>query len=269
MMIHLLLDNKIYPKKALALSFTLADQMQARHWLSTQERNALFLAGISLESNLADSWQAQLVVGEVAESLQQMAAYRKTFAAQAIEQGVTIKSLYDKPLYVSSHISGYGAEKPPESSAGLAISRSWYTIDGELITPDEVTVGDLYIVHLEVTAEERSPDALVVDMIAAGLELENQNLDQAIQLDEFRIDGKTFEDIKQYTTIKYEEYRDDRYVAALDVNTYGSSHLFYLVRAVTPGTYKVPPSLVEDMYRPERRGVGRTLDQIRVSQNYD
>ncbi|WP_198528697.1 hypothetical protein, partial [Xanthomonas arboricola] len=36
------------------------------------------------------------------------------------------------------------------------------------------------------------------------------------------------------------------------------AQLYYLVRAVTPGTYTVPPSLVEDMYRPELRGVGRS-----------
>ncbi len=34
--------------------------------------------------------------------------------------------------------------------------------------------------------------------------------------------------------------------------------MFYLVRAVTPGTYSVPPPLVEDMYRPQLRGVGRS-----------
>jgi alpha-2-macroglobulin len=28
------------------------------------------------------------------------------------------------------------------------------------------------------------------------------------------------------------------------------------VRAVTPGTYTVPPPLVEDMYRPAVRGIG-------------
>ncbi|MGH8049448.1 MAG: hypothetical protein ACREPB_02185, partial [Arenimonas sp.] len=32
--------------------------------------------------------------------------------------------------------------------------------------------------------------------------------------------------------------------------------LFYIVRAVTPGTYTVPPPQVEDMYRPSIRGVG-------------
>ena len=35
--------------------------------------------------------------------------------------------------------------------------------------------------------------------------------------------------------------------------------LFYLVRAVTPGTYTVPPPLVEDMYRPDLRGVGKAV----------
>jgi uncharacterized protein YfaS (alpha-2-macroglobulin family) len=30
------------------------------------------------------------------------------------------------------------------------------------------------------------------------------------------------------------------------------------VRAVTPGTYTVPPPLVEDMYRPQLRGVGKS-----------
>jgi uncharacterized protein YfaS (alpha-2-macroglobulin family) len=32
--------------------------------------------------------------------------------------------------------------------------------------------------------------------------------------------------------------------------------VFYLVRAVTPGSYTVPPPLVEDMYRPAIRGIG-------------
>ena len=34
-----------------------------------------------------------------------------------------------------------------------------------------------------------------------------------------------------------------------------------LVRAVTPGTYVVPPPQVEDMYRPELRGVGPAVPE--------
>ena len=39
------------------------------------------------------------------------------------------------------------------------------------------------------------------------------------------------------------------------------ARLFYLVRAVTPGTYVVPPPQVEDMYRPELRGVGPAVPE--------
>jgi len=34
--------------------------------------------------------------------------------------------------------------------------------------------------------------------------------------------------------------------------------VFYLVRAVSPGTFQVPPPLIEDMYRPQVRGVGKS-----------
>jgi len=264
MLIHLLIENDIDKNRAFEMSFELAEQLQGRHWLSTQERNALFLAGISLETHQADSWQAQLFLGAVQALLNRQTAYRQVLDGEGITQGVRIQSQHDKPLFVSASISGYGTEKPAPSSEGLSITRTWYTTDGQAATPDKVRVGELYIAHLEVAAEERTPDALVVDLLPAGFELENQNLDTAIKLDEFRIDGKTFEHLSRYTQLKHREYRDDRFVAALDLNGYNNAHLFYLLRAVTPGTYRVPSPLVEDMYRPERRAVGDTLETIAI-----
>ena len=35
--------------------------------------------------------------------------------------------------------------------------------------------------------------------------------------------------------------------------------MFYLVHVVTPGTYTVPPPMVQDMYRPQIRGIGKSL----------
>ncbi|MDE2382884.1 MAG: hypothetical protein KGL71_11845, partial [Xanthomonadaceae bacterium] len=68
-------------------------------------------------------------------------------------------------------------------------------------------------------------------------------------------------------SLNHEEFRDDRYVAALKLQAGSPAKLFYLVRAVTPGSYTVPPPLVEDMYRPELRGVGKSVpDRITVVQ---
>jgi hypothetical protein len=53
-------------------------------------------------------------------------------------------------------------------------------------------------------------------------------------------------------------------VAVVELNEYNPTHLFYLLRVVSPGTYSVPPSFVESMYRPEIRGIGDTSAPIRV-----
>ena len=94
--------------------------------------------------------------------------------------------------------------------------------------------------------------------------MENQNLDHAIKLDDFRIDNRSYSELIEYTDIKHQEYRDDRFMAAVDLNNYRPAHLFYLMRAVTPGSYQVPPSLLEDMYRPARHGIGETQPMIEV-----
>ncbi len=64
--------------------------------------------------------------------------------------------------------------------------------------------------------------------------------------------------------IVHREYRDDRFVAALNLRKGRSSHLFYLARAVTPGRYQVPPTLVEDMYQPELRAIGESGGLLEV-----
>ena len=117
--------------------------------------------------------------------------------------------------------------------------------------------------HLEVDSDTIAPESLIVDMLPAGFELENQNLEHAVKLTDFRIDGKTLQELQGYAKVMHQEYRDDRYVAALDVR-WDRGHLFYLMRAVTPGDYRVPPPYVEDMYRAQRRGVGVTTDSVKV-----
>ena len=62
--------------------------------------------------------------------------------------------------------------------------------------------------------------------------------------------GMTVDELRRKA---HEEFRDDRYVAALKLDQGQQAHVFYLVRAVSPGTFRVPPPQVEDMYRPELR----------------
>ena len=105
----------------------------------------------------------------------------------------------------------------------------------------------------------------MVDLLPAGLEIENQNLAQsAASLDNASSNVRQWHESMQNASLQHQEFRDDRYVAALKLNGYGSTHLLYLARAVTPGTYKVPPPQVESMYRPNWQAVGATPSDLTV-----
>ena len=58
--------------------------------------------------------------------------------------------------------------------------------------------------------------------------------------------------------VRFQEYREDRYVAAVSLEAGGEVDLYYLVRAVSPGEYLIPATFVEDMYRPEFRAITGT-----------
>ncbi len=61
--------------------------------------------------------------------------------------------------------------------------------------------------------------------------------------------------VKGLSDTAYTEERDDRYIAALDLGENTSDFtLAYVVRAVTPGEFKYPALVVEDMYEPQTTG---------------
>ncbi|MNG27688.1 hypothetical protein D3C84_1128450 [compost metagenome] len=75
---------------------------------------------------------------------------------------------------------------------------------------------------------------------------------------------KEWRESMQNAAVVHQEFRDDRYVAALNIDQYATTHLLYLARAVTPGTYKVPPPQVESMYRPNYNAVGESPAELVV-----
>ncbi|MDE1461896.1 alpha-2-macroglobulin family protein [Spartinivicinus poritis] len=240
--------------------------LRNRQYLSTQERNALVMAGYSLLSH-KDNWQATITIaGEKIEHQSNQAFYYKLSGDQ-LAKAISITSQTDKPLYASFYYSGYPIDPPkPMNNGGLEVSRNFYSLDGQPIQLDQLKSGDLVITELVVNSDYYSRDILVVDLLAAGLELENQSLSHSIKLDQIEINGKTIAKWHESVEFNHVEYRDDRFVAAINTTgyAYDSYHIFYLTRAVTPGKYAVPPSLIEDMYLPEKRAIGKTPDKLEI-----
>ena len=250
--------------------FNLADAVAGQRWLSTQERNALYLAGRNLLSKPEPNWSASLQSASLAFELSNGQSGLKLDgndlrAPLSIRN--TLNNPADTPLYQQLTLSGYPRQAPAAGGENLSIYREYLGMDGRTLDLDNLHSGELVLVHLSVAAEERVPDALVVDLLPAGLELENQNLAQSsASLDDASSAVKEWRKSMQNAAIKHQEFRGDRYVAALDINSYEATHLLYLARAVTPGSYRVPPPQVESMYRPNWQALGDTPGRMVVKE---
>jgi uncharacterized protein YfaS (alpha-2-macroglobulin family) len=165
----------------------------------------------------------------------------------------------EAPVFASIDVAGVPNVPPVADTRHIAIERRWYRTDGTRWTPGPLREGELLVAAVSVEAAESLPDALVVDLLPAGLEVENLDLADRKQWEGVAIEGVTLSERGSAADLQHEEFRDDRYVAAINLEGGAKARLFYLVRAVTPGTYTVPPPRVEDMYRPSLRGVGHAV----------
>ena len=259
MILALLEENDLAKGKREERLFELSDQMAASPWLSTQERNSLFLAGRGLLGKPETNWTAQLSSGGETRELNNGQSGLK-LEGPLLASPLTLRNPGSEPIYQQLSISGYPQQAPAAGGENLSIRREYLGMNGQPLNLQSLRSGDLVLVHIAVSAKkQRVPDALVVDLLPAGLELENQNLGQsAASLENASSQVKEWRESMQNASIKHQEYRDDRYVAALNLDGYGTTHLLYLARAVTPGTYRVPPPQVESMYRPNWQAVGET-----------
>lgn len=266
LILALLEENNLAAGKREARLFELSDLLAANRWLSTQERNALFLAGRGLLGKPEQPWTARLEAGgEVRELSQAQPAVK--LESTALAQSLTVQNNGDQTLYQQLTLSGYPQVAPPAGGENLSIRRDYLGMNGQPLDLNGLKSGQLVLVHLAVSASQRVPDALVVDLLPAGLELENQNLAQsAASLDNASSAVKEWHSAMQNATLLHQEFRDDRYVAAVDLDGYGTTHLLYLARAVTPGVYRVPPPQVESMYRPNWQAVGEARGSLVVKE---
>ncbi len=243
----------------------MVESMRNKRWMSTQERIAL--AKVARQySKSGREWSALLQLPSGEQVVEKDHAFNSVFDGEALKslKGVQAE---DQKLYVNLQYQGAPKTAPTAYSEGLHIERRYYDLQGNRITPSSLNSGELMVVGLNISSVDnlRVPEALVVDLLPAGLELENQNLSNAsIDLDSIRVEGESLGRYFRERKVLYQEYRDDRYVAAISVDYYKPTQLYYLVRAVTPGTYQVAPPFVEDMYRPDYRSIGTAPGKIEI-----
>ncbi len=266
LMIALTHENKLakpeYDRRTVSLGRELDARRGARWlWLSTQEQVALARLGKALMADQSKRISGRWSVGGKGEEIAPVKLFARSFEHDALAQGVRFEPQGEPPLYATLEVAGIPRTAPAPDNRQIGIERSYYTTDGKEWKGGALKEGDALIVRLAITPNVNMPDALLTDLLPAGLEIENFNLGDAKQWADVVVDGIDMSERGGAADLKHEEFRDDRYVAALKLDRGSTAKLFYLLRAVTPGTYRVPPPMVEDMYRPDIRGVGRSLPE--------
>ena len=161
-------------------------------------------------------------------------------AAQVLSNGGTA------PVSATVTVTGVPVAPGPAGGKGYAISRAWYTLDGAEVDPASVKQGTRMVAVIEVKPLGASDGRLMVnDPLPAGFEIDNPNLIRGGDIAAL--------DWLETADTRTVEFRQDRFIAAVDWQSADPFRLAYIVRAISPGSYHLPAATVEDMYRPDYR----------------
>ena len=234
-------------EKAYKESQSLFKEAQQKRWLSTQEKAWLI--------RLADQMgEAKQLAANLPVTIDFKDMALADVAHYLVEQDnwSSFKNTSAQTMYLNFTATGVNQEQTSAASHNGVIIKTQYTdmSTGENISLQKVTVGTEVLVSHKINLTQGVDVELSLEApVPAGFELENS-----------RLTGLRTEvsDLKR-TEPSFEEFRDDRYMAAWSLSkgfrslNEGKSTIAYVMRAVTPGEYLVPAAIVEDMYRPENR----------------
>ena len=247
-------ETKPAPAPVAALVDFVSGIRAKQKYTSTQENAWLLLAARALLEDTADIDLMVNGIGHEGNLLERLGEGDLTL------RPYTVLNRSAEPLDAVLTVTGVPDGPRPAGGDGFSIKRTYYTLEGKPVSAEEVGQNERFVVVLHVREHNDWASRIVVaDLLPAGFEIDNPRL-----IGSADIQAYPWLDASSHAA--HLEFRDDRFVAALDRRSSDSREftLAYVVRAVTPGTYALPPAVVEDMYRPHlnaRTGMG-TIEVI-------
>ncbi len=221
----------------------IAAKLSARTWYSTQECAFSFLAmgKIARASNKVTSTAEIMVNGKKVGNMS--GATLKLTAAQLGGTLANLKVQGNGPLYYwwqSQGISASGAYK--EEDSYLRVRRVFFDRFGRQISGNTFKQNELVVVQISLNKAFAGniDNVVATDILPAGFEIENPRVK----------DLPGMEWIKDAATPDYLDMRDDRIHFFTDLNN-TKKVFYYVVRAVSPGTFKMGPVSADAMYNGE------------------
>jgi uncharacterized protein YfaS (alpha-2-macroglobulin family) len=183
---------------------------------STQEQAWMLLAARGL---VEEGKTLKLQVG----SAEQTGALLKALSSDELAKGpFVVSNRSDLPIQAVVTVTGQSLIAEPAAAKGFKIERSFFGLDGKAVTAKNgqlaLKQNDRLVVVLKVSATDGDKGrVLIVDRLPAGFEVENPRL-----VDSGSITNLPW--LKDVARPEHTEFRDDRFVAALDLrNAKGSA----------------------------------------------
>ena len=221
----------------------LTDSIGIGRWGSTQENAfALMALGKALKKTQKADYSGTVLVDG------------KTFR-QFDEKGITIRDITLSGKKPKINIKGTGTcyiywqawgvpknGKIDEYNKGVKVTREFLDVQGSNLEYDKFKQGDLYIAKITAEALDKNLENVIIDdMLPAGFEIENPRLATSAEI--------SWIEKSEYTP-NYTDIRDDRIFLFTSLNHKRPVTFYYAVRAVTSGTFNLPPVSAECMYDP-------------------
>ena len=243
----LLAESGVMDDRLPALVDDLRTWVGNRSYLSTQEMVWVIRAAATLQSRGTTASKATLGT-ELREFTEPLIAVLNEAQQKG---GLAITNNGEGTLFGMLDVIGTPSATPlPVETNGLVITREYLKTDGSPLAGNKLRQGDLVIVRVSGRSEDvGNHHVLLVDLLPAGLEIENPQLGGGDML-------KNMPWLATLSVVDYAASRDDRFVAALRLYGQASFEVAYLARAVTPGNYALPGPYIESMYRPDIFGIG-------------
>lgn len=238
--LNVLLDVQADNKQVIPMSNLLVKQLKGKTHRSTQSSvyGLLALGKISKQNERNQARASVLINGksiaEMGNKAQRFTINQKDLHNIKIAAKGTGKIYY---WWQSQGVSQNGIVK--EEDKFLKVRRSFYDRHGRVLNGKRFNQNDLIVVKVSLSASYSSSidNVVITDLLPAGFEIENPRIKE--------VQGMQW--VKDATQPTYRDIRDDRIFLFTD----GSSRIknfYYVVRAVTPGRYKLGPISADAMY---------------------